>query len=331
MKNYYEVLEVEKNASQEDIKKAYRKLALKYHPDRTANDPESAKKFQEIKEAYETLSDEAKRQQYDNPQRGFGNLFENVFSNFNQFNNPGRDIQSTLNISFEEACLGCKKNLNLNRNEICDKCSGTGGAKLKICSTCNGQGGLFMRQGPFQIQRPCHSCKGKKNEIVIPCNLCNQGKQLKNVQIEVEIPEGIQDNVNIRLKEQGECSEINGHRGDLFLIISITPHKLLTRENNDLICELPVTLSNLIFGHESYVPHPKEKFIVTIPPNTNPNNTIIIKNKGTKDLYNYETRGDYVVKFKVQMPDMENKKIESILKKLKNTENVSFENFYSSF
>jgi molecular chaperone DnaJ len=277
-RDYYDVLGINKNATQDEIKKAYRTLAKKYHPD-VSKEPNAAEKFKEVQEAYDVLSDPAKRDNYDRfghdgPSfsgfEGFGSSafggFEDIFNSFfgggssrrRAANEPvrGRDLQTEITITFEEAAFGLKKDIVLNRQEECSTCAGTGAhskSDIETCSRCNGSGRIITEQstlfGRIQTQTTCPECYGKGKTIKRKCEKCSgSGKVRKQATITVNVPAGIDDGQTIRLSGQGEAGTNGGPSGDLYIRVNVQPHEIFERDGNNIYLELPLTFSQAALG-----------------------------------------------------------------------------------
>ena len=340
-RDYYEVLGVGKSADEKEIKKAYRKLAMQYHPDRNPDNKEAEEKFKEINEAYEVLSDETKRRNYDqfghegvNGQgfggQGFGggfsgggfeDIFGDIFgdmfgggfggSSRQRRRGPerGADIRQNITIDFEEAAFGKKVSIKINRSEECDKCSGTGakpGTSKKTCPTCNGTGEVRTVQrtpfGNIASSRPCSTCGAEGEIIESPCDKCHgTGSTRKVKTIEVDIPAGIDDGQMIKLSGQGEVGTKGGPRGDLYIVVSIRNHSLFTREGYDVYLEMPVSFSQVALGGEIEVPTLDGKVVYNVPAGTQTGTVFRLREKGIKKLRG-NSRGDQYVKVVVETP-----------------------------
>ncbi len=346
-RDYYEVLGVSKSASEDEIKKAYRGLAKKYHPDMNPGDKDAEVKFKEVNEAYAVLSDSDKRSKYDrfghdafDPSSGggyggfggfsgadfdFGDIFSSFFgggstSSRSRANMPieGDDVATRVSVSFEEAAFGCKKEVNFARIENCPDCSGSGGTDIEKCSDCNGTGRINVRQqtmlGYMQTQRPCTKCAGKGKIIKNPCKNCNGKGRIKiNKKLEVNIPAGIDNRQNIILRGQG-CAGINGGpSGDLIIEVSVRPDRIFEREGNNIYCEVPISFSEAALGAEIDVPvlgGGTEKF--KIPEGTQSGTNFTIKNKGIPDI-NTKRKGDVIITVAVETPKNLNSKQKELL------------------
>lgn len=340
-KNYYDVLGVDKSASADEIKKAYLKLAKKYHPDLNPNDPTAGEKLKEVNQAYEVLSDQTKRSNYDNfgdPNGnpsfgggsgggfsgfsggfgGFEDIFSNMFGGFGGFGGgsrqrslaqDGADIDVNMTLTFVEASFGIKKNINLNRNEACDTCNGTGakpGTSPVTCSRCGGSGSVQATQntpfGRMTTQTVCPECKGKGSIIKEKCPNCSGvGVVRKNRNIEINIPGGIDDGQVITLRGQGEAGINGGTNGDMHIIIRVQEHKTLKREGYNVYAEVPITFTESILGTDAIVGGINEKVTVKIPEFTQTGTKITVKGKGTKVL-NKNQYGDLIATVIVELP-----------------------------
>ncbi|WP_026906237.1 molecular chaperone DnaJ [Paucisalibacillus globulus] len=328
-RDYYEVLGIEKSASKEDIKKAYRKLARKYHPD-VNKEPDAADKFKEAKEAYETLSNEQKRAQYDqfghagmNGQGfgggqdfgGFGDIFDMFFGGGGgrrrDPNAPqqGADLQYTMILDFEEAIFGKETDISIPKDEECDTCHGSGakpGTKPKTCSHCNGSGQLNTEQntpfGRVVNRRVCHHCNGTGKIIPEKCTTCGgDGTVKKNKKIHINIPAGIDDGQQIRVAGKGEPGKNGGPAGDLYVVIQVRRHEFFTREGDNIFCELPLTFAQAALGDEVEVPTVHGKVKLKIPAGTQTGKTFRLKGKGSPNVRGYGN-GDQHIKVRIMTP-----------------------------
>ncbi len=320
-RDYYEVLGVPKNASEEDIKKAYRKLAMKHHPDRNqgTDSGTSEDKFKEAKEAYEMLTDAQKRAAYDqyghagvdpNMGRGgpgaegfggfaeaFGDIFGDIFGGAagggprragGQQVFRGSDLSYAMEITLEEAAMGKETQIRIPAYESCDTCKGSGakpGTAPKVCSTCNGQGTVHMRQGFFSIQQTCPHCHGTGKIIPEPCTTCSgQGRLKKNKTLEVKIPPGINEGMRIRSSGNGEPGTNGGPAGDLYIEIRIKQHDIFERDGDDLHCTVPVGLTTAALGGGIEVPTLGGKAEIDLPEGTQHGKTFRLRGKGVKGV-----------------------------------------------
>lgn len=339
-RDYYEVLGISKGASEDEIKKAYRVLAKKYHPDLHPGDTEAEAKFKEANEAYDVLSDADKRQKYDqyghaafDPSSGggfggfggfsggfgdfdFGDIFSNMFggggSSRSRANMPieGDDIGTRVTISFEEAAFGCKKEISFARVEECGDCGGNGaakGTKPETCQTCRGSGRVTVQQqtmlGYMQTQKTCQSCRGSGKIVKTPCKNCN-GKGYIKVKktLEVTIPAGIDSMQRIVLRGQGSAGRNGGANGDLVIEVHVNPHNVFRRDGNNLYCEVPITFAEAALGAEIEVPILGGKTEkVRIPEGTQTGASFTLRGKGVANL-NSKRFGDLIVTVVVETP-----------------------------
>ena len=341
-RDYYEVLGVSKSASEDEIKKAYRGLAKKYHPDLHPGDAEAEAKFKEANEAYDVLSDADKRAKYDqyghaafDPSAGggsgfggfggfgggfgdfdFGDIFSNMFggggSSRSRANMPveGDDVAARVNLSFEEAAFGCKKEVSFARVEECGECTGSGaakGTKPETCQTCRGTGRVTVQQqtmlGYMQTQKACQNCRGTGKIVKTPCKNCNGKGYIKvNKKLDVSIPAGIDSMQRIVLRGQGCAGRNGGSNGDLIIEVRVRPHEVFTREGNNLYCEVPITFSEAALGAEIDVPilgGKTEK--LEIPEGTQTGASFTLRGKGIADI-NTKRKGDLIVTVVVDTP-----------------------------
>jgi molecular chaperone DnaJ len=338
-RDYYEVLGVAKDASDADIKKAYRNLAKKYHPDLNPGDKEAEAKFKEVNEAYETLSDSQRRAQYDQfgpegPQaagfggggfEGFGGFggfggVEDIFEAFMgggfrgqgaRRNGParGEDIHVEVTLSFEDAAFGVQREINVTRDEVCQECGGSGakkGTQPTTCTVCGGTGQVQVAQqtilGRVMNVRTCETCHGTGHIINDPCPKCNgRGKVRRSRKIKVNIPAGVDDGQAVTMRGEGQPGMRGGPAGDLYVHLRVRPHKLFRRENYDLYCEIPITYAQATLGGEIEVPTLEEKVRYNIPEGTQPGTTFRLRGKGIKVL-NSNAKGHLYVTVTLEVP-----------------------------
>ncbi len=346
-RDFYEVLGVSKDADATMIKKSYRQLAKKYHPDLNKNNPDAAEKFKEVQEAYEILNDSDKRARYDQyghagvgDDAGFGGFgggfgqgggFDDIFDMFFGGGGGGRcqrvpargaDLQYNLAITFEEASFGTKKDLHIPRTETCPTCDGSGakpGTSAKTCSKCNGRGTIQVNQqtilGSFSQTRTCDACGGTGKKIETPCTECRgRGQVRRERTVAVTIPPGVETGSRLRMSGEGESGERGGPSGDLFIKINVKPHKIFKRRNDDVICEVPISIVQATLGDEIEVPTIDGRAKFTIPAGTQPGTSFRLKNKGIQHLNGYG-RGDQHVIVKVVVPKKLNNDQKKLLKK----------------
>lgn len=349
-KDFYKTLGVEQSASADEIKKAYRKLAMKYHPDQNKDNPDAENKFKEINEAYDILKDEQKRAAYDQYGSaafdgsmggggmggGFGgagafsDIFEDMFGDFmgggggrgGRSSGPrrGNDIQYTMEISLEDAHNGKEAKIKIPVNDTCEGCNGSGaasGSGSTNCSTCNGQGRIRQQQGFFTVERTCPTCNGQGTIIKDPCKSCNgQGRVQKNKTLKVKIPAGVDTGRRIRLSGEGEAGVQGGPKGDLYVLLVVKPHKLFAREGANLHCRVPITVTKAALGGEVEVPTIEEKSAkVKIPAGTQTGQQFRLRGKGMSILGS-ESKGDLFIETFVETPVNLNKKQQDMLKAL---------------
>lgn len=318
-RDYYEVLGVSKTALDDEIKKAYRKLAKQYHPDRNVGDDEAKGKYAEVDEAYAVLSDTQKRQHYDRfghetpyrqhsargPNDVFGDLFGDVFRQQKQ-RPTARDIQIEMPVEFMEAALGCEKTVRFERNEPCGKCFGAGAERpedMETCKLCDGQGRIIQGNAFMKLQTSCPQCRGRGKVIKIPCSGCGGNGQITNpIEIEVKVPEGAFDGMRLSVRGQGEMLQHDGERGDLYLQISIQPHVFFERDEENLICSVPIPFSTAVRGGKVEVPCIRHSVEVNVPAGVQSGTVLRLRGQGITDVY-YPTRcGDMLVQFDVETP-----------------------------
>jgi len=348
-RDYYEVLGVDKGASDVEIKKAYRKMAKQYHPDVNPDDKTAEAKFKEANEAYEVLSDEQKRARYDqyghagtDPNGfggaggfgdfdfgGIGDIFESFFGGGSGFGRSsrrggpqkGNDLKQVVDISFEEAAFGCEREISMNRMESCPTCNGSGskqGSSTSSCKHCNGSGQVQYKQstpfGQFVNVKTCDVCRGEGKIITDPCTACHgKGKTRKSVKMKVKIPSGIDDGQTISLRGEGEPGSKGGPSGDLYLNIRVKPHPLFQRQGNDVICEMPITFVQAALGSEVEVPTLDGKVKYTIPEGTQTAAVFRLKGKGIPNLRG-SGRGDQYVRVNVEVPKKLNERQKTVLR-----------------
>ncbi len=347
MADYYDVLGISKDATKADIKKAYKKLAKKHHPDLN-KDAGNADKIKEINEAYATLSDDAKRQQYDQfgsagPGQGFGGFGQQDFSGFNfddifsrffgegfrggRGRSKGDDLHYQLDISLEEAATGVTKTITLPRLETCKHCKGSGGetdSDIETCGSCRGQGQVRQEQrtpfGVFATTGLCPTCRGKGKSIKNRCHECGgSGRTEKTRKIDVKIPAGIYTGAQLRMVGQGEAGEQGTPAGDLFVEVHVKNHKTFERKKNDIYLEIPITYSQAALGDTVEVPTLFGSAKLKIPSGTESHTLLRMKNEGLPDLHT-GSKGSQIVRVIVKVPSKLNKKQKDLLKQLEKEE-----------
>ena len=356
-RDYYEVLGVSRGASEDEIKKAYKKMARKYHPDLNPGDKTAEEKFKEVNVAYEVLSDADKKARYDQYGHagvdpnfgagGFGGGFDgsfdfgdlgDIFGSFfgggfggGRRTNPnapqrGESIRMSIAISFEEAAFGCEKAVTVERYETCDTCHGNGcapGTSPEVCPDCHGTGTVQVRRqtpmGVFATSSPCPKCGGKGRIIHQPCKDCRgSGMVRKKKTIQASIPAGIDNGQTISIRGQGNAGKNGGPAGDLLITITVRPHELFRREGTSVLCEAPITFTQAVLGAELEIPTIDGKVKYTLPEGTQSGTTFRLKGKGIPSI-NGRGRGDQYVTVYIETPKNLNKEQKEALKKFAET------------
>jgi len=346
----YEILGVPKGASAEEIKKAYRKLAREYHPDRNPGDASGEERFKEVQGAYDLLSDPEKRKQYDafgsaNGRGGFqggnvnfgdfnvgdlgdlGDLFGGLFGGRGgraggartSRGQRGSDVEVEINLSFEDSLKGVQTKIPVTLETACSECHGSGakpGTAPKICPECNGRGVVAESQGFFALSQPCPRCHGNGTVIEDPCPRCGgSGRERRTKRYTVKIPAGVKDGTRIRLKGKGEAGFAGGEAGDLYVVTRVQPSKLYERRGDDLVVDVPVTFSEAALGATVEVPTPDGPVSVKVKPGTQDGTLLRVKGKGAPKLKG-SGRGDLLARVKVEVPKKLNKRERELLEEL---------------
>lgn len=327
--DYYEILGVSRDANESELKKAYRKLAHKYHPDKNPGDKKAEEKFKEASEAYAVLSDAQKRAQYDrfghsgmggmgddfaagiNIQDIFGDIFGDFFGGGQTRSRVrrerGADLRYHLDISFEEAAFGVEKDILIERLDSCGTCNGNGakpGTSKKTCTTCRGSGEVRMQKGFFAISQTCPACKGQGSVITDPCKDCNGSGRVKTERkIKVKVPAGIESGMQLRYTGEGESGINGGSRGDLYVAVEVAKHPIFERENSNVLCEVPISFVAAALGSKIEVPTLDGKVQMSIPAGAQSGSVFRLKERGMKSMRGpSHKRGDQLVKIKVEVP-----------------------------
>lgn len=345
-RDYYEVLQVQRTATDQEIKSSYRKLAMQYHPDRNPDNKDAEEKFKECNEAYAILSDADKRAAYDryghagvSGNGGFGGagfdpnmvdfteIFTDMFGMGDLFGRGrgrsraqrGADLREDISLEFEEAVFGVEKTAKVRRHETCESCQGTGAAPGKApvtCRKCGGRGQERFQQGFFSVSRTCSACGGVGQVITDPCTTCRgQGAVVKERAINVKVPAGVEDGTRIRYNGQGEAGAHGGPAGDLYIVLHVKEHKFFEREGKDLFCVVPVSYAQAALGAEINIPTLDGDYKMKVPEGTQAGTQIKLRGRGVPVL-NGHGKGDLFVQIKVQTPTKLNKRQREILQEL---------------
>jgi molecular chaperone DnaJ len=338
-RDYYEVLGISRTASAEEIKKAYRKQAIKYHPDKNPGDKTAEEKFKELGEAYEALSDPQSRSAYDQYGHaafdsrsragggfgrgggfhdpfdifrevfgGGGSIFEDLFGGERRSpNGPqrGSDLRYDLEISFLDAAHGCEKEITVTKLDSCESCKGSGaekGSATKVCGTCGGRGQVISSRGIFSIAQTCPRCEGRGKVIENPCRTCGgAGRRERTSKIKLKIPAGVDTGARLRSAGNGEAGVRGGTPGDLYVVLHVQPHSLFQRDGDDLLCDVPVSFIQAALGADIEVPTLSGPTHIKIPPGTQPGTIFRLKGKGIRNVQGYGT-GDLHIRVNVEVP-----------------------------
>jgi molecular chaperone DnaJ len=346
-RDYYEVLGVQRGASDQEIKSAYRKLALQYHPDRNPNNPDAEEKFKEASEAYAILADAEKRGMYDRfGHAGVGGVaagggfdatvfqdFSDIFGEFFGFGDlfgggrggrrtraqRGADLREDITIEFEEAVFGAEKKITYRKHEICDSCGGSGSAHGKApttCRSCGGRGQVRYQQGFFSIARTCPSCQGSGSVVSDPCTKCKgEGRVVQQKTIDAKIPAGVEDGTRIRFSNVGEAGVHGGPPGDLYVVLHVKEHSFFERQGTDLYCMVPISFTQAALGTEIQVPTLEGEHTLKIPEGTQSGTSFKLRGKGVPVL-NGHGKGDLFIEVRLQTPTKLTKRQRELLQEL---------------
>ncbi len=338
-RDYYEILGVDRGADGDTIKKAYRKVALRHHPDRNPGDKAAEERFKEASEAYQVLSDPERRSQYDRfghaafeqgggfdfSGAGFEDIFGDIFGDFfgggrgrgGNRASRGEDLRYDLEIAFEEAIFGVEKKIEVPRLATCEPCGGRGtreGSERETCLACAGAGQVRYQQGLFSIARTCAECQGAGTVIRDPCPECRGAGAVRRQQsLSVKIPAGVDHGSRLKLRGEGESGQRGGPAGDLYVVLHVREHPIFRRDGNDVICEAPIAMTQAALGSEIEVPTPHGVVKMKIPSGTQSGKVFRLKGKGAPDLRGYG-KGDTLVRVNVETPTKLSKKQKELLK-----------------
>ncbi len=358
-RDFYEVLGVSRNAEAAEIKKAYRKLALKFHPDQNPGNADAEERFKEAAEAYGVLSDSSKRQQYDQfghaafgqgagPQgfsnmedifsafgdifggaRGGGGIFEGLFGGGGRQRGgpaPGRDLQIALEVTLEEVDTGVKKTVSLKRREHCETCKGSGckeGTGKKKCSTCDGRGQVSRNAGFFSMAQPCPTCRGAGQSIESPCPTCRgQGVKHEKTEIEIAIPSGVEEGMRLRIGGEGDVGDAGAPRGDLYCIIREHEHKAFQRSGPDVMTDIPFSFAQLALGDKVEIPTLRGRGEMSVPAGTKPGKIFRLRDQGLPRIEGHG-RGDQLVRVFCEVPTKLTDRQKELLKEFAEIEEES--------
>jgi molecular chaperone DnaJ len=358
--DYYEVLQVERTATDSELKVAYRKLAMQFHPDRNPNNPEAEERFKQCSEAYQVLSDADKRAAYDryghagvsgagpagfnggNPFQGqgdLGDIFGDLFGEmFNMGGNRrasraqrGRDLKYDMRLEFEEAVFGVEREISIRRAEVCEDCSGTGSEGSKqpeTCQQCGGRGQVRSQQGFFSVARTCPVCSGTGSVVRNPCKTCRGDARIQREhKILVKVPAGVEQDTRIRYSGEGDAGRFGGPGGDLYVVLEVKAHKFFERDGDDLHCVIPVSFPQASLGTELEIATLEGKETLKVPEGTQSGKEFKLKGKGVPHL-NSHGKGDLIVEVRVQTPNKLSKQQKDLMKQL--AETMTVENIPSS-
>ncbi|MGZ4823254.1 MAG: molecular chaperone DnaJ [Terriglobales bacterium] len=354
-RDYYEVLGVTRTATEQEVKSAYRKLALQYHPDRNPDNPDAEERFKECTEAYTVLADADKRSNYDRfghagvSGMGAGGFDPTIFQDFGDLGDilgsifgmgdmfggmagrkrtwaqRGADLRHDLTLEFEEAVFGVEKKVNVRRHEACETCEGSGvapGHGPTTCRTCGGRGQVRYQQGFFSIARTCSACQGRGSVITDPCKACRgEGRQVRERMIDVKVPAGVEDGTRIRYSSQGEAGTHGGPAGDLYIVLHVKEHSMFEREGKDLHCVVPISFSQAALGAEIEIPSLEGVEKLKIPDGTQSGTVFKLRNRGAPVL-NGRGKGDLFVEVRVHTPSKLTKRQRELLQEFAGTDGI---------
>jgi len=347
--DYYEVLSVSRDVNDQELKTAYRKLAMQYHPDRNPDNPEAEEKFKACSEAYSVLSDSEKRAAYDryghaafqggggggSPFGGqdvgdiFGDLFGEMFNMGGQRKasrvQRGRDLRFDMTLEFEEAVFGKEKEITIRRQETCQECNGSGAARGKtpvVCTQCKGAGQMRFQQGFFSVARTCPRCSGTGSTITDPCTVCRgETRVQKEHSLLVKVPSGVEQDTRIRYQGEGEAGMHGGPAGDLYVVLNVKPHKFFEREGDDLHCAIPISFPQAALGTDLEIQTLEGPATIRVPEGTQSGKEFRLRGKGVPHL-NESGKGDLIVEIRVATPGKLTKTQRELLKQLSETMTV---------
>ncbi|NNF83608.1 MAG: molecular chaperone DnaJ [Deltaproteobacteria bacterium] len=344
-RDYYDVLGVQRNCTLDDLKKAYRKLALEYHPDRNPGSKDAEDRFKEVNEAYSVLSDAQRREQYDlyghaatagQGFEGFGGFgfggvedilndffgFGSVFGGFRDRPRRGPDLRYNLTVTFEEAVFGAEKEIVVPRTGSCGECTGTGakkGTRPERCAACNGRGQVTVQQGFFSLSRTCGRCRGTGEVIKEHCPACaGSGTIQEKRPLKIKIPPGVDNETRLKLRGEGEAGRGGGPAGDLYVVVTVEEHPFFARNGQDLVCEVPITFSQAALGSEIEVPTLAGRKKLSIPPGTQSAREFVLRGEGVT-VINSHRRGNLVVRVVIDVPKKLTKRQKELLTEFQQT------------
>jgi molecular chaperone DnaJ len=336
-RDYYEILGVSRDSSTDEIKKAFRQLALKYHPDRNSEDRSAEDRFKEVNEAYSILSDPDKRAQYDRfghagpAGQGFGgfgdfsgvgvediinDFFGGIFGGGGTRARRGADLRYNLTVSFDEAVFGAEKEVVVPRTVACKECGGSGarkGTRPEKCGACNGRGQVTMQQGFFSIRRTCGRCGGTGQVVKDPCGPCSGSGQVRETRpLKVKVPPGVESGTRLKLRGEGETGPAGGPTGDLYVVLTVQDHPFFVRDGADLFCEVPITFPQAALGATIEIPTLSGKRSLTIPPGTGSGHDFVMRGEGVAALSSGR-RGNLIIRVLIEVPKKLSKRQKELL------------------